>query len=100
MSHQLELIKDKLQRHHVFSLYRNQINKDLERSGYPVVQSDTPDEFLESVIQLLSDAIEDSDPKLQQLYYLADVQERHLEHGIVIGFLYREWVKIQFRLRQ
>ncbi|AZQ42938.1 hypothetical protein [Nonlabens ponticola] len=94
-------IQSKLeQKHQVFAIYRAQVNKDLERSGFEAVQAASPDEFLNELIELLSEAIEDNDPKLQQLYYLADVQEKNLEHGIVLGFLSREWIKIKYRLNQ
>lgn len=94
-------IQEKLEsKHHIFMVYRNQVNKDLERSGFEAIQNNEPQEFLGALIDLLNEAIEDSDPKLQQLYYLADVQERHLEQGIIMGFITREWVKIRFRLGQ
>ncbi len=97
----LQRIQDKLQaKHHVFMVYRNQVNKDLERSGFEPVEENSPQEFLQALTYLLNEAIEDSDPKLQQLYYLADVQEKNLEHGIVLGFLHREWIKIKYRLNQ
>lgn len=97
----LALIKEKLEaKHHIFMVYRNQVNKDLERSGFETIDANNPQEFLEGLVQLLSDAIEESDSKLQQLYYLADVQEKNLEHGIVLGFLSREWIKIKYRLNQ
>jgi len=98
---ELERIQEKLEaKNHIFQVYRNQVNKDLERSGFEIIQQDEPDAFLQELIELLREAIEDSNPKLQQLYYLADVQEKHLENGIVMGFVYREWVKIRFRLGQ
>ena len=101
MSEKLAVLKDKLEdRHHVFMVYKSQVNKDLERSGYESIEINEPKEFLEALISLLKEAIEDSDPKLQQLYYLADVQEKNLEQGIILGFIMREWSKIQFRLRQ
>ena len=97
----LALIHEKLEaKHHIFMVYRNQVNKDLERSGFETIDANNPQEFLEGLVQLLSDAIEESDSKLQQLYYLADVQEKNLEHGIVLGFLSREWIKIKYRLNQ
>lgn len=97
----LATIQEKLEvKHHVFMIYRSQVNKDLERSGFRVIAENNPQEFLGALIDLLNEAIEDSDPKLQQLYYLADVQERHLEQGIIMGFIHREWVKIRFRLGQ
>ncbi len=98
---ELATIQEKLEaKHHVFMVYRNQVNKDLERSGFETIEATTPNEFLQELIELLSEAIEDSNPKLQQLYYLADVQEKNLEQGIVLGFLSREWIKIRFRLNQ
>ncbi|AGC76839.1 hypothetical protein LX97_01498 [Nonlabens dokdonensis] len=101
MSEKLAVLKDKLEdRHHVFMVYKSQVNKDLERSGFNAIEINEPQEFLDELISLLNEAMEDSDPKLQQLYYLADVQEKNLEHGIILGFLMREWSKIQFRLRQ
>lgn len=101
MSEKLSVLQDKLEdRHHVFMVYKSQVNKDLERSGFEAVEFNEPKEFLEALVSLLNEAIEDSDPKLQQLYYLADVQEKNLEKGIILGFLMREWSKIQFRLRQ
>ncbi|KEZ92705.1 hypothetical protein [Nonlabens ulvanivorans] len=101
MSDLLPQIQEKLEsRHHVFTIYKNQVNKDLERSGFEAIEENNPKEFLMELASLLSEAIEDSNPKLQQLYYLADVQERHLQHGIILGFINREWIKIQFRLRQ
>ncbi|MEP0479155.1 MAG: hypothetical protein ABJD23_03015, partial [Nonlabens sp.] len=87
-------------RHHVFMVYKSQVNKDLQRSGYESIEINEPKEFLEALVSLLNEAIEDSDPKLQQLYYLADVKEKNLEQGIILGFIMREWSKIQFRLRQ
>jgi hypothetical protein len=99
MSHELQGLEDALSRkRHNFIIYRNQINKDLQRSGLPSVDTEDPAEFLEDVVALLSELIEESDPKLQQLFYLADVQERHLEKGIAMGFLWREWIKVKFRL--
>ncbi|WP_124978889.1 hypothetical protein [Nonlabens xiamenensis] len=101
MSQQLISIQEKLEeKHHVFMVYSSQVNKDLERSGFTAITSNQPEEFLGLLVELLQEAIEDSDPRLQQLYYLADVQEKHLEKGIVLGFILREWIKIQFRLRQ
>lgn len=101
MSEKLTILQDKLEdRHHVFMVYKSQVNKDLQRSGYGAIELNEPKEFLESLVSLLNEAIEESDPKLQQLYYLADVQEKNLEHGIILGFIMREWSKIQFRLRQ
>jgi disulfide oxidoreductase YuzD len=98
---ELARIQEKLEsKHHIFRVYCNQVNKDLERSGFETIDATQPDDFLKELVSLLSEAIEDSDPKLQQLYYLADVQEKHLENGIVMGFVYREWVKIRFRLGQ
>jgi flagellar biosynthesis chaperone FliJ len=98
---ELERIQEKLEaKHHIFMVYRNQVNKDLERSGFEVIAANEPDTFLQELVSVLSEAIEDSDPKLQQLYYLADVQEKNLENGIVFGFIMREWVKIRFRLGQ
>jgi flagellar biosynthesis chaperone FliJ len=98
---ELERIQEKLEaKHHIFMVYRNQVNKDLERSGFEVIAANEPDTFLQELVSVLSEAIEDSDPKLQQLYYLADVQEKNLENGIVLGFIMREWVKIRFRLGQ
>ncbi len=98
---ELRRIQDKLEaKHQVFMVYRNQINKDLERSGFDTVKENTPQQFLTALIELLNEAIEDSDARLQQLYYLADVQEKNLEHGIVLGFLHREWIKIKYRLNQ
>ncbi|MEN8898239.1 MAG: hypothetical protein ABF251_05955 [Nonlabens sp.] len=101
MSEKLAIIQDKLEdRHHVFMVFKSQVNKDLERSGFEAIDDSEPKEFLESLAYLLNEAIEESDPKLQQLYYLADVLEKNLEHGIILGFIMREWSKIQFRLRQ
>lgn len=101
MSEKLAIIQDKLEdRHHVFMVFKSQVNKDLERSGFEAIEDNDPKEFLESLAYSLNEAIEESDPKLQQLYYLADVQEKNLEHGIILGFIMREWSKIQFRLRQ
>jgi hypothetical protein len=98
---ELERIQEKLEaKHHIFMVYRNQVNKDLERSGFEAIAANEPDAFLQELVSVLSEAIEDSDPKLQQLYYLADVQEKNLENGIVLGFIMREWVKIRFRLGQ
>ena len=98
---ELVRIQEKLEsKHHIFMVYRNQVNKDLERSGFEAIHENKPQEFLEAIFKLLSEAIEDEDPKLQQLYYLADVQEKNLEHGIVLGFLSREWIKIKYRLNQ
>lgn len=97
----LTTLQEKLEaKHQVFTIYRNQVNKDLERSGFGSIDENNPDAFLQELVDLLSEAIEDSDPKLQQLYYLADVQEKNLEHGIVLGFLSREWIKIKYRLNQ
>jgi hypothetical protein len=81
-------------------VYRNQVNKDLERSGFESIEENEPNAFLQELVSVLSEAIKDSDPKLQQLYYLADVQEKNLEQGIVLAFITREWVKIRFRLGQ
>lgn len=101
MSEKLTILQDKLEdRHHVFMVYKSQVNKDLQRSGYETIEINEAKEFLEALVSLLNEAIEDSDPKLQQLYYLADVQEKNLEQGIILGFIMREWSKIQFRLRQ
>ncbi len=101
MSDLLPQIQEKLEsRHHVFTVYKNQVNKDLERSGFHSIDQDKPKEFLMELASMLNEAIEDANPKLQQLYYLADVQERHLQYGIILGFINREWIKIQFRLRQ
>ncbi|BAO55098.1 hypothetical protein [Nonlabens marinus] len=98
---ELATIQEKLEaKHHVFMVYRNQVNKDLERSGFETIEENEPNAFLQELVSVLSEAIEDSNPKLQQLYYLADVQEKNLEQGIVLGFLTREWVKIRFRLNQ
>ena len=99
MSHDLQNIQDALSRkRHNFIMYRNQINKDLERSGLRAIENDDPVQFLKSVIEYIAELIEDGDSKLQQLFYLADVQERHLEKGIAMGFLWREWIKVKFRL--
>lgn len=101
MSNKLTALQDKLEtKHHVFMVYKSQVNKDLERSGFEAIEASNPDEFLIALAQMINHAIEVSDPKLQQLYYLADVQEKSLEHGIVQAFMLREWTKIQFRLRQ
>jgi hypothetical protein len=81
-------------------VYRNQVNKDLERSGFDTIDENEPNAFLQELVSVLSEAIEDSDPKLQQLYYLADVPEKDLDKGIVMAFIVREWVKIRFRLNQ
>lgn len=98
---ELSRIQEKLEtKHHIFMVYRNQVNKDLERSGFEAIADNSPQEFLGALIDLLNEAIENSDPKLQQLYYLADVQEKNLQNGIVMGFITREWVKIRFRLGQ
>jgi len=98
---ELERIQEKLEaKHHIFMVYRNQVNKDLERSGFEAIEENEPNAFLQELIATLSEAIEDSDPKLKQLYYLADVQEKNLENGIVMAFITREWVKIRFRLGQ
>ncbi|KQC32575.1 hypothetical protein AAU57_03960 [Nonlabens sp. YIK11] len=98
---ELARIQEQLEaKHHIFMVYRNQVNKDLERSGYDAIVENNPQEFLAALIDLLNEAIEDGDPKLQQLYYLADVQEKNLEHGIILGFLSREWIKIKYRLNQ
>ena len=95
----LERIEDALlQKRHNFIIYRNQINKDLMRSGLQEVETEDPKEFLTVVAGKINELIENDSAKLQQLYYLADVQERHLEKGIVLGFLYREWIKVKFRL--
>jgi ribonucleotide monophosphatase NagD (HAD superfamily) len=97
----LERIQEKLEaKHHIFMVYRNQVNKDLERSGFDRIEENEPDAFVKRLISVLSEAIECSDLKLQQLYYLADVQEKNLEKGIVLAFIVREWVKIRFRLGQ
>lgn len=99
MSQELERIEEALSRkRHNFIIYKNQINKDLSRSGLQEVEQDDPKAFLHAVAVLLNELMEESDPRLQQLYYLADVQERHLEKGIILGFLYREWIKVKFRL--
>ena len=99
MSQELLRLEESLSRkRHNFIIYRNQVNKDLVRSGIEEVIAEEPREFLSEVANLITELMEDSDPRLQQLYYLADVQERHLEKGIVLGFLYREWVKVKFRL--
>ena len=83
---ELSIIQEKLEaKNHIFQVYRNQVNKDLERSGYDAIVENNPQEFLGALIDLLNEAIEEGDPKLQQLYYLADVQEKNLEHGIVWG---------------
>jgi disulfide oxidoreductase YuzD len=101
MSDILPQIQEKLaEKQQFFVVYKNQVNKDLERSGFAAIEAPDPDSFLKELIDFLNEAIKDSNPKLQQLYYLADVQDRHLEHGIILGFIYREWVKVQFRLRQ
>lgn len=101
MSDILPQIQEKLaEKQQFFVVYKNQVNKDLERSGFPPIESQEPETFLNELIDFLNEAINDSNPKLQQLYYLADVQDRHLEHGIILGFIYREWVKVQYRLRQ
>lgn len=101
MSDVLPQIQNKLaEKQQFFVVYKNQVNKDLERSGFKTIEAADPETFLEELMALLNEAINDSNHKLQQLYYLADVQERHLEHGIILGFIYREWVKVQFRLRQ
>ena len=98
---QLAVIQEKLEsKHHIFMVYRNQVNKDLERSGFEPIEENNPQQFLGALIDLLNEAIENADPKLQQLYYLADVQEKNLEQGIVLGFITREWVKIRFRMGQ
>jgi hypothetical protein len=101
MSDILPQIQEKLaEKQQFFVVYKNQVNKDIERSGLTAIEAQDPESFLKELIDFLNDAINDSNPKLQQLYYLADVQDRHLEHGIILGFIYREWVKVQFRLRQ
>jgi len=94
-------IQNKLaEKQQFFVVYKNQLNKDLKRSGFKTIDAQEPEGFLKELIAFLNEAVNDSNPKLQQLYYLADVQDRHLEHGIILGFIYREWVKVQFRLRQ
>jgi len=101
MSDILPQIQEKLaEKQQFFVVYKNQVNKDLERSGFKTIDAKGPEGFLNELIAFLNEAVNDSNPKLQQLYYLADVQDRHLEHGIILGFIYREWVKVQFRLRQ
>ncbi len=99
MSHELQSIQEQLlKKTHNFIVYCNQVNKDLERSGLRAIESDDPAQFLKSVIEYIAELIEDNDSKLKQLLYLADVQERHLEKGIAMGFLWREWIKVKFRL--
>ncbi|MGB5983625.1 MAG: hypothetical protein WBG46_15925 [Nonlabens sp.] len=99
MAQELQHLEEALSRKcHNFIIYRNQINKDLSRSGLEEVDQDDPKAFLNAVAERLNELMEDSDSRLQQLYYLADVQERHLEKGIILGFLYREWIKVKFRL--
>lgn len=99
MSDLLPQIQEKLaSKHQIFMVYKSQVNKDLERSGFTAIDAMEPQAFLKELMKMLGEAIEDSNPKLQQLYYLADVQEKHLEHGIIMGFIYREWIKIKFRL--
>jgi disulfide oxidoreductase YuzD len=101
MSDILPQIQEKLaEKQQFFVVYKNQVNKDLERSGFKAIDAQEPEAFLKELIAFLNEAVNDGNPKLQQLYYLADVQDRHLEHGIILGFIYREWVKVQFRLRQ
>ena len=98
---ELSRIQEKLEaKHHIFMVYRNQVNKDLERSGFEIIEENEPNAFLRELVAILSEAIEDDNPKLQQLYYLADVPEKNLENGIVMAFITREWVKIRFRLGQ
>jgi disulfide oxidoreductase YuzD len=98
---ELARIQEKLEaKNHIFQVYRNQVNKDLERSGFEAITANEADAFLQELVSVLSEAIEDGDPKLQQLYYLADVPEKDLDKGIVMAFIVREWVKIRFRLNQ
>lgn len=99
MSHELHSIQEQLlKKTHNFIVYRNQVNKDLERSGLQAIEAEDPITFLNAVITYITELIDESDPKLQQLFYLADVQERHLKKGIAVGFLWREWIKVKFRL--
>lgn len=99
MSDILPQIQEKLaSKHQIFMVYKSQVNKDLERSGFKAIESIEPQAFIKELMEFLGTAIEEENPKLQQLYYLADVQEKHLEHGIIMGFIYREWIKIKFRL--
>lgn len=101
MSQILNVIQDKLEaKQHIYRVFVNQVNKDLERSGFEAIDANSPKEFLQELADALNDAIEDSDPKLQQLFYLADVQDKNLEHGIILGFIQREWMKIRYRLGQ
>ncbi|WP_194851354.1 hypothetical protein [Nonlabens antarcticus] len=98
---ELTTLQERLEaKNHIFQVYRNQVNKDLERSGFEAIAANEPDAFLKELVSVLSEAIEESDTKLQQLYYLADVPEKDLEKGIVMAFIVREWVKIRFRLGQ
>ena len=99
MSQELQRIEEALlKKRHNFIIYRNQVNKDFMRSGLEEIDGEDPKEFLQQVAASLNELMEDQDPRLQQLYYLADVQERHLEKGIILGFLWREWIKVKFRL--
>ncbi|MFB0904110.1 MAG: hypothetical protein QMB11_07005 [Nonlabens sp.] len=101
MSEKLTVLQDKLEaKHHVFMVYKSQVNKDLLRSGFESVDENNPQDFIAALFSILNEAIEHSDPRLQQLYYLADVSEKKLEQGIILAFVMREWAKIQFRLRQ
>lgn len=101
MSEILTIIQDKLEaKQHIYRVFVNQVNKDLERSGFEGIEATTPKDFLQELADVLNEAIEDNDPKLQQLFYLADVQEKNLQHGIILGFIHREWMKIRYRLGQ
>jgi len=101
MSEILTIIQDKLEaKQHIYRVFVNQVNKDLSRSGFDEIIAATPKDFLQQLADVLNEAIEDNDPKLQQLFYLADVQEKNLEHGIILGFIHREWMKIRYRLGQ
>lgn len=101
MSELLSNIQSKLEaKQHIYRVFVNQVNKDLERSGFDTINGDSPHDFIQSLVDLLNEAIENSDPRLQQLFYLADVQDKNLEHGIILGFIHREWTKIRFRLGQ
>lgn len=101
MSEILTTIQDKLEaKQHIYRVFVNQVNKDLSRSGFDEIVGATPKDFLQELADVLNEAIEDNDPKLQQLFYLADVQEKNLQHGIILGFIHREWMKIRYRLGQ
>ena len=44
-------IQEKLEsKHHIFMVYCNQVNKDLERSGFEAIHEIKPQEFLEALV--------------------------------------------------